>query len=172
MMKRIVILLVLAATACSADSPLPAAATDTPTADVCNLIANGDLANDDDGWSLGDNACVVGGECRMRFSVTPYRETWNDMCRRSVAVRPATRYRLTACGRMSLYPVSNGLYIGVRMPDGTVLKDRLVLLARDNMTPMCVEFDSGDNTNLTVFCGAWCDRDAVFYADDFRLTEI
>ena len=105
----------------------------------------------------------------MELKIPRYRNSWNEMCRQTVEVEPETEYVLTAEARMSLYPLSYGAYLGVRTDDGAVLRDRLFLLARDNMTPMRVEFNSGDNTRLTVFCGAWCDCNAIFEAGNFSL---
>lgn len=74
--------------------------------------------------------------------------------------------------RMSLPPLTNGVYIGVRRPDGSVLKDRLFLLSGRDWTRMALDFDSGEEQELTVFCGVWTDRNSTYFVDDFSLNMI
>ena len=85
---------------------------------------------------------------------------------------PGKEYRLSAFARMSLPPLTNGVYIGVRRTDGSVLKDRLFLLFGRDWTRMALDFDSGEEQELTVFCGVWTDRNSTYFVDDFSLNMI
>ena len=94
------------------------------------------------------------------------------ICIQKIIVMPGKEYRLSAFARMSLPPLTNGVYIGVRRPDGSVLKDRLFLLSGRDWTRMALDFDSDKEQELTVFCGVWTDRNSTYFVDDFSLNMI
>jgi hypothetical protein len=37
---------------------------------------------------------------------------------------------------------------------------------------MALDFDSGEEQELTVFCGVWTDRNSTYFVDDFSLNMI
>lgn len=138
-----------------------------------NLLTDGSFdSSETTAWHLGNNSAIADGVCRMTLFIEPYNTQWCEMCTQRVSVEPDTDYRLCFEARTSLYPVSNGLYVGARKSDGKLLKDRLFLLGRDNMTPLTYCFNSGDQTEIVVFAGAWCDQDAVFELDNIYLNAI
>lgn len=136
-----------------------------------NLLTNGQFKNES-AWELGPSSMISEGICRVEVEIEKYHRRWLEICRQKVSVEPNTDYRLTASARMSLEPLQYGVFVGVRVPKGKVLKDKNFLLFRDEMTPLCMEFNSGDHTSLTVFCGSWIDQSAVFEIDDFKLVKI
>ena len=49
---------------------------------------------------------------------------------------------------------------------------KLFLLSGRDWTRMALDFDSGKEQELTVFCGVWTDRNSTYFVDDFSLNMI
>lgn len=142
-----------------------------------NLLRDGGFEESAAAWNTGASelsAEAHAGAYALRLQVeTPcYTPVWSDMCTQNVQVAPGKRYRLSAFARMSLPPLANGVHIGVRRPDSSVLKDRLFLLYGEDWTRMVLDFDSGQEPELTVFCRVWADRNSAYSVDDFSLEMI
>lgn len=145
----------------------------TPRTDA-NLLSNGGFEESTAAWDLGRSELTTESRtgavaCRLQIETPRYTPVWTDLCTQCVEVKPDTEYRLSAFAKMSLPPLSNGVYIGVRCPDGSVLKDRLFLLAGADWTRMTLDFVTDKQQQLTVFCGVWADCDSAYIVDDFSL---
>ena len=124
-----------------------------------NLLADGGFEESAKMWDIGKSELTSeahAGEfaCALYVETPRYIPVWSDICIQKIIVMPGKEYRLSAFARMSLPPLTNGVYIGVRRPDGSVLKDRLFLLSGRDWTRMALDFDSGEEQELTVFCGS------------------
>lgn len=123
-----------------------------------NLLADGGFEESAKMWDIGKSELTSeahAGEfaCALYVETPRYIPVWSDICIQKIIVMPGKEYRLSAFARMSLPPLTNGVYIGVRRPDGSVLKDRLFLLSGRDWTRMALDFDSDKEQELTVFCG-------------------
>lgn len=144
-----------------------------------NLLADGGFEESAKTWDIGKSELTSeahAGEfaCALYVETPRYIPVWSDICIQKIIVMPGKEYRLSAFARMSLPPLTNGVYIGVRRPDGSVLKDRLFLLSGRDWTRMALDFDfdSDKEQELTVFCGVWTDRNSTYFVDDFSLNMI
>lgn len=142
-----------------------------------NLLADGGFEESAKMWDIGKSELTSEAHAG-KFAYALYVETpryipvWSDICIQKIKVIPGKEYRLSAFARMSLPPLTNGVYIGVRRTDGSVLKDRLFLLFGRDWTRMALDFDSGKEQELIVFCGVWTDRNSTYFVDDFSLNMI
>lgn len=148
----------------------------TPQTHV-NLLADGGFEESSTAWDLGcseltPESCTGAGACRLQIETPRYTPVWADLCTQRVEVESGTEYRLSAFAKMSLPPLSNGVYIGVRRPDGSVLKDRLFLLSGTEWTRMTLDFVTVGERQLIVFCGVWADCDSAYFVDDFSLNTL
>ena len=126
-----------------------------------NLLADGGFEESAKMWDIGKSELTSEAHagkfaCALYVETPRYIPVWSDICIQKIIVMPGKEYRLSAFARMSLPPLTNGVYIGVRRPDGSVLKDRL----------------SGEEQELIVFCGVWTDRNSTYFVDDFSLNMI
>ena len=142
-----------------------------------NLLADGGFEESVKTWNIGKSALSSEAHagkfaCALYVETPRYTPVWSDICTQSIKVLPGKEYRLSAFARMSLSPLTNGVYIGVRRSDGSVLKDRLFLLSGRNWTRMALDFDSDEEQELTVFCGVWADQNSTYFVDDFSLNMI
>ena len=55
---------------------------------------------------------------------------------------------------------------------GTISFALLFLLFGRDWTRMALDFDSGEEQELIVFCGVWTDRNSTYFVDDFSLNMI
>jgi hypothetical protein len=90
---------------------------------------------------------------------------WNGF-KQTVSVEPNTEYKLTGFVRTSQN--NNSGYFGVRAPGGNILKETK-FERHDNYKKLSVQFNSGDNTSVTVFTGMWPNGDTWIQADDYML---
>ena len=122
-----------------------------------NLLADGGFEESAKMWDIGKSELTSeahAGEfaCALYVETPRYIPVRSDICIQKIIVMP--------------------VYIGVRRPDGSVLKDRLFLLSGRDWTRMALDFDSGEEQELTVFCGVWTDRNSTYFVDDFSLNMI
>ena len=104
-----------------------------------NLLADGGFEESVKTWNIGKSELSSEAHagkfaCALYVETPRYTPVWSDICTQSIKVLPGKEYRLSAFARMSLSPLTNGVYIGVRRSDGSVLKDRLFLLSGRNWT--------------------------------------
>ena len=92
---------------------------------------------------------------------------WKDGCTQVIPVRKNTRYRISGWMK-STVEGSNLSYLGVRI--GDKIYDRNPALHTNSWTESSVEFNSGENTSLTVFFGTWGASGLSVLADDFVLS--
>jgi len=137
--------------------------------EAIQLLWDGDF-NSGKGWNLGPESVVSDGVCLMDVG-TPAGNGFHEMFTQAVTVKPNTDYVLRANMKTSLHTLSEGVFFGVRFPDGRVFREKFLWLANECWTPLEVEFNSADQTSLTVFCGGWIDRPATYEADWVRLVE-
>lgn len=95
-------------------------------------------------------------------------DTWKDACVQSVVVHKNTDYILTGYAKSSLEGSRNA-YLGVRLKDGRIIDDNPAL-SNQEWRPISIEFNSGDNTELDVFFGAWGEEDLYVLVDDIQMT--
>lgn len=133
-----------------------------------NLVRNGDFGNAD-GWCVGANTLIANGVAKASLSIPKYHTQWCEFLTQTVVVESGKDYTLTCCAKSSLPALMSSVYVGVRNMDGSVLKDMEYLLFHDSMTPLSVEFNSGENESLIVFCGSWANQSVELTFDDFCL---
>lgn len=133
-----------------------------------NVLINGDFAAPD-GWTLGPSVEIADGKAKASLDIPKYHTRWCEFFTQTVTLEPGKEYVLTAEAKSSLPVLKSSVYIGVRHPDGTVLKDMEYLLFHDDMTPMKVVFNTGSDTSVTIFCGSWANQSVEFTFDNFSL---
>ncbi|MFR0894468.1 MAG: hypothetical protein ACLSGF_06330 [Alistipes onderdonkii] len=84
-----------------------------------NLLADGGFEESAKMWDIGrvriDIQAHAGEFARALYAETPrYIPVWSDIRIQKIIVMPGKEYRLSAFARMSLPPLTNGVYIGVR----------------------------------------------------------
>lgn len=94
---------------------------------------------------------------------------WKDGCTQVIPVRKNTRYKVSGWMKSSIQG-STQSYIGVRI--GDKVYDRNPALSTDGWTEAAIEFNSAENTSLTVFFGTWGAPGLSVLADDFCLTPV
>lgn len=135
-----------------------------------NNLSNGSF-DSAAGWKVANCAEVTDGQVVVSLVIPKYNTQWQDFLSQTVALKENTDYVLCAKAKSSLKVLSSSMFIGVRFPDGRVMKDKEFLLFKDDMTPLSMEFNSGANNSLVVFCGAWVNQTVKFEIDDFFLLE-
>lgn len=95
-------------------------------------------------------------------------DRWMDACVQPLIVHKDTDYVLTGYAKSSV-DGSRNAYLGVRLADGKIW-DHNPALNPNEWTPITVEFNSGDNTNLDVFFGTWGADGLYVLVDDIKLT--
>ncbi len=133
------------------------------------LLLNGSF-DSADGWILGENTMIEEGECVTVLDIPKYRTQWVEIAKQLVNVQPDTNYSLTCEARSSLPTVTSSVHFGVRDTSGNVVIDKEYLLYHDNMTPMSLHINSGNNSSLVVFCGSWANQSVTFRFDNFSLS--
>ena len=133
-----------------------------------NILLNGSF-DSAAGWTVGSCAEVTDGQVVVSLVIPKYNTQWHDLLSQTVPLKENTDYVLSAKAKSSLKVLSSSMFIGVRFPDGSVMKDKEFLLFKDDMTPLSMEFNSGANNSLVVFCGAWVNQTVKFEIDDFFL---
>ncbi|MBD0379472.1 DUF4185 domain-containing protein [Paenibacillus sp. WST5] len=93
---------------------------------------------------------------------------WNAI-KQTIAVTANTEYKLTAFVKTSQN--NNAGYFGVRGSAGDILKETK-FERHDNYSPLSVRFNSGNNTNITVFTGMHANGDTWVQADDYLLLPV
>lgn len=136
-----------------------------------NLLSNGDF-NSDSSWECGHGVKISDGEAHATLEIPKYHIQWCQFLTQRVRVNPGKDYILTAMAKSSLPALKSSVYVGVRHDDGSVLKDIEYLLFQKDMTPLKVEFNSGTDTSVVVFCGSWANQTVEFTFDDFCLAEM
>jgi len=91
---------------------------------------------------------------------------FKDAALQTVAVKRNTDYILTGWCKGSWDDV-RGAWFGVRKPDGSIQDYNPVI--NSDWTKMSIEFNSGDNTTVDVFCGLWGWPDLYIILDDIHL---
>ena len=120
-------------------------------------------------WNVGDvitSHDAHGGSISIKLTNTQ-PNVWKDGCTQVIPVRKNTRYRISGWMK-STVEGSNLSYIGVRI--GDKIYDRNPALHTDSWTESSVEFNSGENTSLTVFFGTWGASGLSVLADDIVLS--
>mgnify|MGYP001095453683 CR=1 FL=1 len=122
-----------------------------------NLLADGGFEESAKMWDIGKSELTSeahAGEfaCALYVETPRYIPVWSDICIQKIIVMPGKEYRLSAFARMSLPPLTNGVYIGVRRPDGSVLKDRLAVRQRLDPNGAGFRFRRGAGTHCFLRC--------------------
>lgn len=92
---------------------------------------------------------------------------WKDACVQTVVVKKNTNYVLTGWANVSVDSFM-GAHFGIRKPDGSI-DDINQKLVRNNWSKITKEFNTGNNTTVDVFFGAW-GRDGLYVSiDDINL---
>ena len=93
---------------------------------------------------------------------------WKDACTQKIIVHKNTDYVITGYAKSSLTGYEKA-YLGARLPVGGV-KDKAIPLNPDQWTEIRVEFNSGDNTEIELFFGAWGHAGLTVNIDDIHMT--
>lgn len=110
------------------------------------------------------------GKIACRFSNTRPGD-WQDVCTQTVSLQQNTLYSVE-CWVKSEQPLpAEGVYVGVRMPDGTIY-DATAASAADEWTSLRCEFNSGKASEGEVFLGVWGGPEMTFIADDICIKPV
>lgn len=93
---------------------------------------------------------------------------WKDACTQEITVHKHTDYVLKAYAKSSITGYEKA-YFGVRLPDGRIC-DKATPLNPDEWTEICMEFNSGDNTSVELFFGAWGHAGLTVSIDDVHMS--
>lgn len=104
--------------------------------------------------------------------IEPYNNQWLELYDTTITVLPHTWYELSADASSSLPALQSSVYLGARFKWGDVLKDREFLLFHDNMTPLKTTIYTYNQTEITVFCGAWINQTVSFQVGNVVLKRI
>jgi hypothetical protein len=91
---------------------------------------------------------------------------FKDAVLQTVAVKRNTDYILTGWAKGSWDNIT-GTWFGVRKPDGNIQDYNPVI--NTNWTKMSIEFNSGNNSTVDVFCGLWGWPELFIIIDDIHL---
>lgn len=91
---------------------------------------------------------------------------FKDIALQTVAVKPNTDYVLSGWAKGSWDNIT-GAWFGVRRPDGSIKDYNPVV--NTTWSKMSIEFNSGNNTTVNVFCGLWGWPDLYVIIDDLSL---
>lgn len=93
---------------------------------------------------------------------------WKDACTQNIVVHKNTDYVIRGYAKSSLVGYEKA-YLGARLPVGGV-KDKAIPLNPETWTEIEVEFNSGDNTEVELFFGAWGHAGLYVTIDDIYMS--
>lgn len=116
---------------------------------------------------------VLDQETSAGMEIPKYKTNWIEVFHKKIEVEPFTDYVLSGEASSSLPTLKSSAYLGVRFTNrNAVIKDREFLLFHDSPTPMSVEFNSGPNTEVLVFFGAWVNQTITLTVNNIKLAAV